>query len=123
MIVPADEQLVDDLALVISQRMQERPLQDRGLGAEALTEGDILASTARQYGHEPAAARRDVAQILAAGQLAVGHVKEVGVADQLVQQVPGPDVGTVIDRVAAGCQQRPNTEPLSRSQLSHSAIT
>ena len=102
MVVPADEQLVDDVALVIGQRIQERPLQDRGLGAEALAEGDVLASTARQYGHEPAAARGDVAQILAAGQLAVGHVEEVGVADQLVQQVPGADVGTVVDRVAAG---------------------
>src|SRR5271157_4987706 len=106
MVVPADEQLVDDVALVISQRIQERPLQNRGLGAEALTEGDILASTARQYCHEPAAARRDVAQILAAGELAVGHVKEVGVADQFVQQVPGPDVGTVIDRVAAGAGEK-----------------
>ena len=90
------------MAVVIGQGIQERPLQDRGRGAEALAEGDVLASTARQYGHEPAAPRRDVAQILAAGQLAVGHVEEVGMADQLVEQVPGPDVGAVVDRVAAG---------------------
>src|SRR3954468_15614638 len=98
-IVPADAQLVDDVASVIAQRIQERPLQDRGRGAEPLAEGDVLVSTARQYGHESAAPRRDVTKILAAGQLAVGHVKEVGMADQLVEQVPVPDVGTVVDRV------------------------
>src|SRR5580658_4766062 len=101
MVVPADEQLVDDVALLISPLIQGRPLEDRGLGVKAVAEGDILASTARQYGHEPAASRGDVAQILAAGQLAIGHVEEVAVADQLVQQVPGPDVGTIVNRVAA----------------------
>ena len=101
MVVAADVQLVDLAAVFIGQGIQERPLQDRGRGAEALTEGDVLASSARQYGHESAVPGRDVAQILAAGQLAVGHVEEVGVADQLVEQVPGPDVGAVVDRVAA----------------------
>src|SRR5271156_5569290 len=43
-----------------------------------------------------------MAQILAAGQLAVGHVEEVSPADQLIEQVPGPDVCTVVNRVAAG---------------------
>jgi hypothetical protein len=42
-----------------------------------------------------------VAEVLAAGQLAVGHVEEVGAADQLVQQVPGCDVGAVVNHVAA----------------------
>src|SRR4051812_17703535 len=39
-------------------------------------------------------------QVLAAGQLAVGHVEEVGTADQLVEQVPGRDVRAVVYRVA-----------------------
>src|SRR4051812_12507330 len=97
MVVCTDVQLVDLAAVFIGQGIQERPLQDRGRGAEALTESDVLASSARQYGHESAIPGRNVAQILAAGQLAVGHVEEVGMADQLVEQVPGSDVGAVVD--------------------------
>ena len=85
MVVLAEEQLIDDVALIIAQRIQERPLQDRGRGLEPLAEGDVLASTPRQDGHEPAAPSGDVTQILAAGQLAVGHVEEVGMADQLAE--------------------------------------
>ena len=101
MVVAADEQLVDDVAVVIGQRIQQRPRQCRGCGAEAVAKGDVLTSSARQHRHEPAVAGGDVAEVLAAGQLAVGHVEEVGVADQLAEQVPGADVGPVVDRVAA----------------------
>src|SRR5262249_14292097 len=31
----------------------------------------------------------------------VGHVEEVGAADQLAEQIPGADVGPVVDRGAA----------------------
>ena len=100
MIVPADRQLVHQVSVVIGLPIQPRPGHGRRRGAEPLTEGEVLGPTAGQHGHEPATPGGDVAEILAAGQLAVGHVEEVRAADQVVQQVPGSDVGAVVHHVA-----------------------
>ena len=61
MVIVANEQFVDLVAVVIGQGIQQRSLENCGHRAEPLAEGDILASTARQDCHELAALGRDVA--------------------------------------------------------------
>jgi hypothetical protein len=70
------------------------------VAVEPVAELGVFFAGAGKHGHEPAAVVVDVVHGGPVGQLAVGHVEEVGPSDQGSQLVPGGDVGDVVGGVA-----------------------
>ncbi len=95
----ADRVAVDHLAFVVGLLPQRSP-GDLALGQQR-AEGRVFAAGPRQHGDETALALMEIGHVLAAGQLAVGHVQEVAAAGQLAEQVPGVAMRLVVGHVAA----------------------
>ena len=93
--------LPDLVGIALALAWPARRLGERGgAGAHPLAQLAVLATSARQHGHEPPAGLVDVAHLLARAQLAVGDVEEVRAAGQRAQLVPGVDVRLVVVGVA-----------------------
>ncbi|MGH3439000.1 MAG: hypothetical protein ACRDRN_21360 [Sciscionella sp.] len=72
----------------------------------------VLLTRSGQHGHEPPTAAVDVIHVVASGQLAVGHVEEIGPAEQRDQVIPGVDVGDVVAGVAVDHPMRQRHRPV-----------
>ena len=72
----------------------------QGVGLQVVAEPPVLRTGARHHGEETPPVAGDVTHVLAGAELAVGHVQDVGVADDLPQERPRVRVDLVVGGVA-----------------------
>ncbi len=83
------------------------------MAPEPVPELGVFLAGAGQHGHESAAVAGDVVHGGPVGELAVGHIQEVGPPDQGPKLVPGGDVGDIVGGVAVLDPERDGHGPVS----------
>lgn len=72
------------------------------LGLDRATKLPVLEARPGQDGHKASAGAMDMIEVIVTAELGVGEVEEIGSPGDLLQSLPGIDVGNRIAGVAVG---------------------